>query len=280
MTLLASPVVDNNSPQLARPDVVALFISDLHLQSEMPATTEAFLRFLSSAARHAKQLYLLGDIFEYWAGDDDLESPFAQIICHALREVSNAGVAVFWIAGNRDFLVGDVFARATNITLLPDPYLFEHAGKRYLISHGDQFCTDDLAYQQFRTQVRKPEWQAAFLSKPLVERKAIIAGMRQQSQQHQQKQMQQSAMIMDVNPDAVIAQLNQHQADVLIHGHTHRPALHQYGQKLRYVLSDWDRDSDQAKAWRGDWLALLEDGSLQRYDALGAPVAEKNALIS
>jgi UDP-2,3-diacylglucosamine hydrolase len=280
MTSLASSVVDNNSSQLARPDVVALFISDLHLQSEMPATTEAFLRFLSSAALHAKQLYLLGDIFEYWAGDDDLESTFPQKIAHALREVSNAGVAVFWIAGNRDFLVGDVFARATNITLLPDPYLFEHAGKRYLISHGDQFCTDDLAYQQFRTQVRKPEWQAAFLSKPLVERKAIIAGMRQQSQQHQRKQMQQSTMIMDVNPDAIIAQLNQHQADVLIHGHTHRPALHQYGQKLRYVLSDWDRDSDQAKAWRGDWLALLEDGSLQRYDALGAPVAEKNALIS
>ena len=109
MTLLASSVVDNNSSQLARPDVVALFISDLHLQSEMPATTEVFLRFLSSAARHAKQLYLLGDIFEYWAGDDDLESPFAQKICHALREVSNAGVAVFWIAGNPDCCLGKLF---------------------------------------------------------------------------------------------------------------------------------------------------------------------------
>lgn len=249
------------SPKV-QPKTVALFISDLHLQAEMPATVAAFLSFLKEHAIEAERLYLLGDIFEYWAGDDDLTSPFPQQIVQALRQVSDAGVALFWIGGNRDFLVGKEFAAATGATLLSDPHIFEHASKRYLITHGDALCTDDIAYQQFRAQVRQPEWQAAFLARPLPERKAIIAAMRKQSQQHQQEQMQHAETIMDVNQAAVAKLFISSQADIMIHGHTHRPALHHHGENVRYVLSDWDRDSDRL---RGDWFALLDNGELRRH---------------
>lgn len=254
------PVVTD---QKAQPKTVALFISDLHLQAEMPATAAAFLRFLKQHAMQTGRLYLLGDIFEYWAGDDDLTSPFPQQIVQALRQVSDAGVALFWIGGNRDFLVSNAFAAATGATLLADPHVFEHASKRYLITHGDALCTDDIAYQQFRAQVRQPEWQAAFLARPLEERKAIIATMRKQSQQHQQEQMKQSEMIMDVNPDAVADLFASSQAHIMIHGHTHRPAMHRHGENVRYVLSDWDRDGSKL---RGDWFALMTNGEIKRFD--------------
>ena len=242
----------------ARPETIALFISDLHLQTELPATTAAFLSFLRQQARHTRALYLLGDIFEYWAGDDDLDTPFVRTIVDELKAVSDAGVALFWIAGNRDFLVGPIFAAATGATLLDDPAVITCNGTRYLISHGDLLCTDDVLYQQFRSQSRQPAWQAAFLARPLSERKQLIAQMRLQSQQHQR---QQSEAIMDVNVAAVAALMQQYGAQVLIHGHTHRPALHQLGASQRYVLSDWDCDH----ASRGDWLALQSDGSLGRY---------------
>lgn len=250
----------------ARSETVALFISDLHLQAELPATTAAFLSFLRLHAVHAQKLYLLGDIFEYWAGDDDLDAPYPRLIVDALKALSDAGVSLFWMAGNRDFLVGPDFAAATGATLLDDPTVLIYNDVRYLISHGDQLCIDDVLYQQFRRQSRQPAWQAAFLAKPLSERKQLIAHMRQQSQQHQQ---QQSAAIMDVNQDAVTAILQTHGAEILIHGHTHRPALHQIGTTRRYVLSDWDCDH----ANRGDWLALQADGSLQRFDYLGSTPA-------
>ena len=249
--------------QKAQPKPVALFVSDLHLQAEMPATATAFLRFLKQHAMQAERLYLLGDIFEYWAGDDDLTSPFPQQIVQALRKVSDAGVALFWISGNRDFLVSNAFAAATGATLLADPHVFDYTTRRYLITHGDALCTDDIAYQQFRAQVRQPEWQAAFLARPLEERKAIIATMRTQSQQHQQEQMMQSELIMDVNPEAVAELFSISQAHVMIHGHTHRPATHQHGSTVRYVLSDWDQDSNKL---RGDWLALMTNGDIKRFD--------------
>jgi len=256
--------------QTARPGPVALFISDLHLQAEMPATTTAFLSFLEQHARHAQQLYLLGDIFEYWAGDDDLNSPFPQRIVRALKEVSDAGVELFWMAGNRDFLVGQEFAAATKTTLLADPHILTYADQRYLLSHGDLLCTDDVAYQQFRTQVRQPEWQAAFLARPLDERKNMIANMRLQSQLHQQ---QQAAVITDVNQNTVDQFFSNHHVQILIHGHTHRPALHRRTEvgisTTRYVLSDWDQDHATP---RGDWIALLADGSLQRYSYSGIPI--------
>jgi len=248
--------------QTARPKPVALFISDLHLQADMPHTTAAFLSFLNHQALEAQQLYLLGDLFEYWAGDDDLASPFLQRIAQALRAVSDNGVAMFWTAGNRDFLVGQQFARAIGATILPDPFVLTYAGQRYILAHGDQLCTDDLAYQRFRAQVREPEWQAAFLARPLEDRKNMIAAMRAQSQLHQQ----QSALISDVNQDAVNRLFEDQQANILIHGHTHRPAKHCVGNTVRYVLSDWDKDHG---AVRGDYLALLNDGSLQRYNWAG-----------
>jgi len=246
---------------------VALFISDLHLNAEMPATTKAFLDFLKNHATTAERLYLLGDIFEYWAGDDDLNSPFLQPIVQALRQVSDAGVAVFWIAGNRDFLVGNAFAAAAKLTLLSDPTIFEYGSKRYLITHGDQLCTDDTTYQRIRAEVRQPEWIANFLSHSLEQRKAMIANLRKQSQLHQQ-QMRHSETIMDVNADAVNNLFVTSHADVMIHGHTHRPAVHQHEQQFRYVLSDWDQDNTQGKL-RGDWLALQQDGRLQRFEVAG-----------
>ena len=254
--------------QTARPKPVALFVSDLHLQADMPLTTAAFLSFLKHPARDAKQLFLLGDIFEYWAGDDDLTSPFPQKIAQALREVSDAGVELFWMAGNRDFLVGAEFANATRATLLSDPFILTYANQRYLLTHGDQLCTDDVAYQQFRTMVRQADWQSKFLALPLDERKNIIANMRVQSQQHQ---AQQTSMIMDVNQGTVNQVFNDNQVQIMIHGHTHRPATHAVLNTIRYVLSDWDNDHAPR---RGDWLALLTDGSIQRYDFAGIAIKE------
>ncbi|MCD6027092.1 MAG: lpxH [Solimicrobium sp.] len=252
--------------QKAQPKPFALFISDLHLQPEMPATTAAFLTFLKKHAIQAERLYLLGDIFEYWAGDDDLASPFPQQIAQALRQVSDASVETYWIAGNRDFLVGKKFAETSGITLLADPHIFEYNGAnkttRYLLTHGDLLCTDDIAYQCFRAETRHLDWQSAFLARPLHDRKSIIAMMRKQSRLHQQEHLQHWESIMDVNQEAVANLFASSQVQVIIHGHTHRPALHQHGENRRYVLSDWDQDKYDSS--RGDWLTLSENGDMLR----------------
>jgi UDP-2,3-diacylglucosamine hydrolase len=240
---------------------LALFISDLHLQESHPRTAEAFFRFLSEHASHADALYLLGDIFEYWAGDDDLGTPFHQDIIKALRAVSSAGVAVYWMAGNRDFLVGQAFAEAAGLSLLSDPYVADFNGRKVALVHGDAQCTDDVKYMAFRAQVRDPAWQSQFLAMPLAQRKAIIAGLREGSRQaHGEK----SYEIMDVTADAVAALHEATQADTIIHGHTHRPALHQDQQtgRRRYVLPDWELDAEPA---RGGWISILEDGRITRH---------------
>ena len=239
---------------------VALLISDLHLQPSHPRTAEAFLRFLAERAVKARQLYLLGDLFEYWAGDDDLAEPFHQRIVDAIREVSAAGVAVFWIAGNRDFLVGQQFADAAGLTLLAEPHVITVAGQRIALVHGDAQCTDDLKYMEFRAMVRQPAWQQHFLAMPLAQRKAIIAGMRDGSREaHTAK----SYAIMDVTAEAVSALHAATGADIIIHGHTHRPALHEADGKRRYVLPDWELD---ATPTRGGWIAIDADGSISRHD--------------
>ena len=236
-----------------------LFISDLHLQPERPAITEAFLRFLDEQALAAKQLYLLGDLFEYWAGDDDLSAPFHQQIVSALRRVSDAGIEIFWIAGNRDFLVGTDFAAAAGLTLLPETWVIEVAGKRIVLLHGDAQCTDDVKYMAFRAQVRQPAWQQQFLAMPLEQRKQIIAGLRENSKQaHTEK----SYEIMDVTPAAIAAVFEQTGATVMIHGHTHRPAVHEVDGKLRYVLPDWEPDAIPP---RGGWITLNDAGTLTRH---------------
>jgi UDP-2,3-diacylglucosamine hydrolase len=246
---------------------LALFISDLHLQESHPRTAEAFFRFLAEHAARADALYLLGDIFEYWAGDDDLGTPFHQRIVSALRELADSGVAVYWMAGNRDFLVGQDFARAAGLTLLPDPSVITIGGQTITLVHGDAQCTDDLKYMAFRTQVRDPAWQQQFLAMPLEQRKAIIAGLREGSRQAQGEK---SYEIMDVTADAVAALHEATGADTIIHGHTHRPALHQDPQtgRRRYVLPDWELDAEPP---RGGWIAIDEDGTITRHGLDGQP---------
>ena len=242
---------------------LALFISDLHLQALYPRTCSAFFAFLRERAMAAERLYLLGDIFEYWAGDDDLASLFHQDIVNAIRAVSDSGVQVFWMAGNRDFLVGAAFAEAAGLTLLAEPHVLELAGQRVALVHGDAECTDDLKYMAFRAQVRDPAWQAQFLALPLAQRKSIIDGMREGSKAaHTTK----SYELMDVAPAAVAALHARTGADILIHGHTHRPALHQHDGKRRYVLPDWEAEASPP---RGGWIAIDSRGTITRHDLSG-----------
>lgn len=242
---------------------VALFISDLHLQPSHPKTCAAFVAFLERHALAAQALYVLGDLFEYWAGDDDLASPFNRQVSAALRRVSAAGVALYWIAGNRDFLVGAGFAQATGATLLAEPFVASIAGQRIALLHGDAECSDDINYMAFRAQVRQPAWQQQFLALPLARRHAIIAGLRKDSRAQQDAK---SMTIMDVAPQAISDVFASTGTTLMIHGHTHRPALHVIGATRRYVLPDWDLEAIPA---RGGWIALHADGSLHRIDLNG-----------
>lgn len=240
----------------------ALFISDLHLQSSHPRTCAAFLSFLQQHARSAHALYLLGDLFEYWAGDDDLDDPFNARITAAIRAVSDAGVHVYWIAGNRDFLVGSSFAAAAGATLLSEPHLATIGGQRVVLLHGDAECTNDLKYMAFRAMVRQSAWQQQFLAMPLAQRKAIIDGLRQSSREHNGEK---SMEIMDVTPEAVAQVFAKHASAVMIHGHTHRPALHVVDDTLRYVLPDWECDVEAPEQARGGWIAISTDGTITRH---------------
>ncbi|MFQ6334911.1 UDP-2,3-diacylglucosamine diphosphatase [Methylophilus sp. 3sh_L] len=220
-------------------------ISDLHLCAQRPAVTQAFLHWLHTEVSQAKALYILGDFFEVWVGDDLLQDAehgheFLPVI-EALRALSTQGVQLYLMHGNRDFLIGDAFAQACGLTLLTDPVQVQLAEKSILLSHGDALCTDDVAYQQFRQQVRSPAWQQAFLSQPLAARIAFAQNARQQSAQNKASQ---SMHIMDVNADAVAQLIRDHQyPEVLLHGHTHRPAVHALtvdGHACeRWVLGDW-----------------------------------------
>lgn len=224
--------------------MTALFISDLHLCEESPAITRAFLAFLEGPARAAQDLFILGDLFEYWVGDDDVDSPFNRCIADALRALGNGGVALHFVAGNRDFLVGEGFAARAGLRLLPDPSLIEIAGRPVLVTHGDAFCTDDHAYQAYRAQVRDPAWLRGFLARPLGERKAFVEELRRRSESAKQEK---ASAIMDVNDEAVAASLREHGYPTLIHGHTHRPGHHVHmvdGHRCeRWVLSDWHDDA-------------------------------------
>jgi UDP-2,3-diacylglucosamine hydrolase len=254
------------NPDSAR--TFALFISDLHLQASHPRTAEAFFRFLAERAVHADRLYLLGDIFEYWAGDDDLDDPFHQRVISALGELAERGVNVYWMAGNRDFLVGEAFAHAARLTRLPEPHLLQAGGQTIALVHGDAQCTADTNYMAFRAQVREPGWQQQFLAMPLAQRKAIIAGLREGSRSAQNTK---SYEIMDVAPDAVAELHATSGADVIIHGHTHRPALHadQASGRRRYVLPDWELDLEPQ---RGGWIAIDADGRISRHGLDGNPL--------
>ena len=235
-----------------------LFISDLHLCASRPQITAAFEAFLGGPARKAAALYILGDLFEYWAGDDDLDDPFNARIASALAGYGK-GVPTFLMHGNRDFLIDAGFANAAGMTLINDPLLIDIEGRPTLLMHGDTLCTDDLDYQRFRSEVRSAEWAATFLATPLTERKQRIEAMRTRSEALKQVK---SAAIMDVNAAAVEAVFRRYGCDRLIHGHTHRPARHEHlvdGRRCeRLVLADWYE--------HGSHLACDADGCIAAND--------------
>ena len=217
-----------------------LFISDLHLAPERPQITEQFLRFTRTTAAGADALYILGDLFEYWVGDDDLEDPLNGTVSGALSVLADNGTKVFLMRGNRDVLLGSEFAAHCHATLLDDPVPVNLYGIPTLLSHGDALCTDDVDYQRFRAYARDPGNQAKFLAQSLEARREQMRGMRAQSEASKQ---QKTEAIMDVAPATVEELLRKHGYPRLIHGHTHRPAhhLHQVDGHAceRWVLNDW-----------------------------------------
>ena len=235
--------------------MTTLFISDLHLDPARPGITQLFGDFIDGEARNAEALYILGDLFEAWVGDDD-PSDAGAFVAAKLSALDEAGVPVLFIRGNRDFLLGDDYARRAGMIILPDPAVVMLYGEPVLLMHGDLLCTDDVAYQQFRTQTRDPAWQRQFLAQPLDARIAFAGQARAASQVHQSGLKDTGALetITDVTPATVEATLNRYGIDTLIHGHTHRPATHALkaggNDCRRIVLGDW-----------------YEQGSVLRMDA-------------
>jgi UDP-2,3-diacylglucosamine hydrolase len=230
-----------------------LFISDLHLDSARPAITGLLLNFLEQPARQADALYILGDLFEAWIGDDD-DAELGRTVAAALRTLTDAGVPAYFLHGNRDFLLGERFAAASGVQLLPESVVIELAGEPTLLLHGDTLCIDDGEYQAFRAQVRHPAWQAQILALPLAQRRALAGQLRETSRQAAQ---QKAADITDVNPAEVERVMRTQGVQHLIHGHTHRPAIH-----------EWQLDSRPARrVVLGDWQE--QQGSVLRCDASG-----------
>ncbi|MGA9854761.1 MAG: UDP-2,3-diacylglucosamine diphosphatase [Gammaproteobacteria bacterium] len=219
--------------------MTTLFISDLHLHASRPRITQLFLDFLKQEPRNADALYILGDFFEVWLGDDDPDPHHVQIM-DSVRELTDSGVPVYFMHGNRDFLIGADFAQRTGVQLLPDPKVVELFGISTLLMHGDTLCTDDVEYQAFRKLVRDPARQKAFLASSLAERQAFVTHARAASGL---STAQKSESIMDVNQQTVETVMQQHGVNRLIHGHTHRPAVHKFQSdgksKTRFVLGDW-----------------------------------------
>lgn len=238
-----------------------LFTSDLHLAPQVPGVTRIFLDFLAGRARAAERLFILGDLFEAWPGDDCLDDPddaFAAAIVDALRALVAAGVEVSVMHGNRDFLLGGTFAARSGAHLLPDPYILSLPTWQFVLSHGDALCTDDHEYQAFRALVRPPSWQTAFLARPLAERRAIAVALRQGSENAKRAK---AGYLMDVNSGTADDFLRAHGYATLIHGHTHRPATHDHlvdGIHVeRWVLSDWSDGAGECLSWNG--AALIRE---------------------
>ena len=231
----------------------SFFISDLHLADERPDSTETLLRFLNDTATKAEQLFILGDLFEYWIGDEALDAPMAAQVAAALHKLGSGSTTVSFMHGNRDFLIGERFAKIAGVQLIPDPFMVTLYGVPTLLMHGDSLCTDDTEYLEFRKVVRNPAWQADFLAKPLAERNKLAQTVRAESELA--KKMK-SMNIMDVSVAAVESVLREHAYPRLIHGHTHRPATHHHLVDAhhceRFVLADW-YDS-------GSYLECTDDG--------------------
>ncbi len=219
--------------------MTTLLISDLHLEAERPDIGDQFIEFLQTDATEAEALYILGDLFEAWVGDDDPNAHYA-IIKMAIRKLADSGIPVFFMHGNRDFMIGRKFANETGVEILKDPYPVKMYGQKALLSHGDAMCTDDVQYQRVRSMTRDPDWQESMLAKPLKERLRIAQEARRQSLE---RTLKLNMDIMDVNQGAVMRTINKYHVDVLLHGHTHRPDIHtvNLGNRTakRIVLGDW-----------------------------------------
>ncbi len=220
--------------------MTTLFISDLHLEDRRPETTRLFLAFIEAEAAAAGALYILGDLFEYWIGDDAVGDTAGRV-ADALSRVASQGLPIYFMPGNRDFLLGPRYAEMAGMRLLADPTVVDIDGLRILLMHGDSLCTDDVQYQAFRQQVRNPDWQTHFLSLPVGERVAMAQQARDASKTHTGTA---PMAIMDVNHQAVLNAFRTHDVRYLIHGHTHRPKRHRIEQPdsdplQRIVLGDW-----------------------------------------
>lgn len=241
--------------------MTTLFISDLHLDPSRPATTACFLQFLQRDLTEVSTLYILGDLFESWIGDD-VSTPLSQLIAQALAACASRQISVAFQAGNRDFLLGSGYAQSAHLRRLPDPCVIDLAGKPVLITHGDLLCTDDQPYQAFRAQTRHPQFQEQFLAKPVQERLAIAQQARANSQSRQtalKQDRQQFETITDVASQTVRHWFTHYGVDCIIHGHTHRPATHQLiidsRPCTRVVLGDWFTQGSVLRA-HNDQLSL------------------------
>ena len=240
------------------------FISDLHLQASQQTTFQVWRHAMHSLQTDA--LFILGDLFEVWVGDDILEAPegdFERQCCAVLRQMADR-CPVYWMVGNRDFLWGDKAAQQSGMQTLQDPCVVQTMQGRWLLSHGDALCIADTAYQAFRQQVRASQWQSDFLSKPLAQRLQIARELRAQSEALKQTQK----VWIDVDNAAAMASLQQYEASMLIHGHTHQPALHSLSaDHQRLVLSDWDASATPARA---EWLTWQMGQGFSRQEVIAA----------
>ena len=222
--------------------MTTLFVSDLHLCAEHPAITESFLSFLAGPARQAEGLYILGDLFDRWIGDDAIQSA-DRIVLSALRTLVQSGVPLWIMPGNHDFLYGARFLAETGSQLLPDPYVFDRYGTPTLLMHGDLLCTQDVSYQTFRKMVRDPDWQAAQLAKPVAVRAEIARELLSLSRTHTTHKCD---AIMQADQATIESFMRTHRVHRLIHGHTHRPACHHFlldgHAAQRIVLPNWNTE--------------------------------------
>ena len=222
--------------------MTTLFISDLHLEESRPDITEAFLGFLNGTASGVDQLYILGDFFEAWIGDDE-RTPLQEQIAAALRKLRDSGTDIFLMHGNRDFLIGEDFCKRAGASLLDDPTVIDLHGTPTLLMHGDSLCTADVEYQKFRANMRNPQWQQMILQRPLEDRQQMARQLREISMAKNQGKEE---FIMDVTPEEVVKDMEAHGVQRMIHGHTHRPAVHELIANglpaKRIVLGDWDKN--------------------------------------
>ena len=210
------------------------FISDLHLDKSRPHINNYFIYYLKSLDSNVSDLYILGDLFEYWVGDDDPMDGLGDV-CEAIIDAGKK-INIWYMHGNRDFLVSKKICDSLKINLLQDPTIINNGNMKILLLHGDTLCTDDLAYQEFRLMVRSEKWQNEMLSKPLDERLMIAEALRKKSKE---ANMEKGEEIMDVNENEVLSIIEKHAPDIIIHGHTHRPNIHHHDNVIRYVLGDW-----------------------------------------